>query len=121
MSEERCETCKFWKLETNHTPSEPAPNPGNLQGKCRRNPPQLNGVFFVARGIDVDEAGNCVVDPNEATFPSSWGSDWCGEYRPRPVKGERIDALDLSAANRLIEKAVRAIHAESLRKEAPTE
>lgn len=66
MSEERCETCKFW--------TERKTRDGRPQsGPCRRYPPQWH-----------DE---------QLDVPYTEAADWCGEYRPIGAKSdvERIE------------------------------
>lgn len=97
MSEERCEACKFWKLDEHSCDSdEPT---GNKVGYCRRNPPQVVSAFFEMRrqvnadDPDLDQEYNVPPNPGEAWFPRTWDLSWCGEYRPIGAKSdvERIE------------------------------
>ena len=85
MSEERCETCRFW---TEHNESHDEPS-----GYCRRYPPS---IYL--------HSGPGLPDPNSYAFymhPSQQPNDWCGEYRPI---GSKSDV-------ERIEEAVNSLHA----------
>lgn len=60
---ERCETCRFWKLNENQ--NEKSRTNDGANGMCRRYPP----FGFFDDGL------------NEASFPQVWGDDWCGEWQ----------------------------------------
>ncbi len=59
MSEEKCETCRFFL------------NTGRLRGECRRFPPKML----------IDEEQGYV-----AVFPDTPKSNWCGEYQQLTVR-----------------------------------
>ena len=63
MSEERCETCRFYQKYSEVS-------------VCRRNPPQLCGWFL--QGGEFPELARIW----QARFPEVGYDDWCGEYQP---------------------------------------
>jgi hypothetical protein len=105
MAEERCETCRFWRVDDG-------------EGQCRRNPPSVNvaqAVAFVLNLRDLsrvtythsqepefpyDELRELDDDGKETdrrltgaspfsyTSPGVWPEtsegDWCGEHSPLP-------------------------------------
>lgn len=60
MSDERCETCRFWKRDEMF--------PESTYGECRRYPPTGN--------INLSES---------SWFPLTVNEDWCGEWQARAL------------------------------------
>ena len=105
MSEERCETCRFWKV----TSEDNVPGmlePCLSQGWCHRYPP----LYYPRAGVRSEQ--NPSVKPHELMCyqPLLCGSDWCGEYRPIGAKSdvERIEEAvnDLHSSLGAIESAI---------------
>lgn len=100
MSEERCETCKFWrkkKADNKHA--------DDAQGACRRFPPALNHVaifYGVARDAGAEEPViQAIEEGHDAClwpFAQTVAADWCGEYRPIGAKPD-VERIEEACSN----------------------
>jgi len=88
MSEERCETCRFFFKEGDY---ENTPK----VGECKRMPPTLrcNWELLMSHPPELQPGGYGI--------PVVYDDDWCGEYRPI---GSKSDV-------ERIEEAVNSLHA----------
>jgi hypothetical protein len=79
-----CAKCIFWLLADEGSGDDPA----TQAGYCRRKPPQPSYTVPLARALKGGEGQ--LDDPNttarkkceEVLWPSTYGDDWCGEWRP---------------------------------------
>lgn len=81
---EQCNACRFWSEEMEHR------DPSDVNwgfGWCRRNPPRIIETivpsFFPqpSYGQQVDPDFDAVAAVNASKWPSTFATDWCGEYR----------------------------------------
>lgn len=77
--EHGCSDCKFYR------------SIGDDVGECRRYPPVILGEFLridgrrgAERGEDQDVAmWESANDPTSWSWPVTFGSEWCGEFKPK--------------------------------------
>lgn len=86
MSEERCETCRFWEVFDSTEPSD---------GWCRRYPPTV------------------VADHNEgngnADFPITKPGEWCGEWQAKRVPLPVVEGDKATVASEVERIAIRLV------------
>lgn len=66
----RCEDCVYW-----------FGNPDSSWRYCRRNPPTVHYNQIWDNGKYVPETGH--------SWPATYRTDWCGEFKPREKDGNR--------------------------------
>lgn len=97
MSEERCETCRFWEpcVSGNGVGNDrtlAAEDAGN-SGECRRHAPTRiladapDALTAYAKNADgtYDEGGEW--GQSRRLFPLTYAWDWCGEWQAKPSPG----------------------------------
>jgi hypothetical protein len=84
---DRCETCRFWDAWADK-------NPGSIDGKCRRFPPQYPQTESQVKESNAIGSGSGLFT---GFFPETWSHEWCGEWKAKDSQGEQSNGSEAKA------------------------